>query len=127
MSIVFKKSGMSDLTLERGRVVPYQTQEQKINQERYLTESYNTKVVNYGSNAQYLELSFKHLTKDNYDGTVNGLKTWFDDSSINWSMNSFTMLDENGISYTVRLWQNNFKMAVDGAGRYSVKLILKVE
>ena len=127
MSIVFKKSGVSDLTLERGRIVPYSTEEDQINQERYLTENYTSKVVNYGSNGKFLELTFKHLTKDNYDGTANGLRTWFNNSNINWSKYSFTLVDEDGVSHTVRLWQNRFKMGVDNAGRYSVKLIFKVE
>lgn len=122
MSIVFQKSGLSDLTLERGRIFPVEEAQIKINQETYLTESMNPKVVNYGSTLKLIRLKFAGLSRDNYDGTINGLKTWFESSQINWSENNFVMIDEMGISHTVRLWQKQFSMKQDSPNRYSITL-----
>jgi len=127
MSIVFQKGGLSDLTLERGRLVPYSPEEQEINQERYLTEDNNPKVVDYGSNHKTMKLAFSFLTKDNYDGATNGLRTWFEDSNIDWCMNNFTLVDENSVSYTVRLWQKKFTVKKHSNDRYSLSLIFKIE
>ena len=127
MSIVFQKSGLSDLTIERGRLFPFSPKNITVHQDRYLTESNNAKIVDYGANLQLIKLSFKNLTKDNYDGAINGLKTWFETSNINWSVNSFTMIDESGVSYTVRFWQKDFQMPQQVNGRYEITLILKVE
>ena len=121
MAIKFQKSGMSDLTLEKGRLFPVSAPIE-INQELHLTESNNPVVIVYGDNLNLIELKFKGLTKDNYDGTVNGLKTWFEDSNINWMENNFTLIDEKGVSHTVRLYQKKFDMKMDSNGRYSVSL-----
>lgn len=127
MPIVFQKSGLSDLTLERGRLVPYSRGNISVNQERYLTESNNAKITDYGNNITFIELAFDHLTKDNYDGSTNGLKTWFESTQVNWSANSFTMLDEENVSHTVRFWQGSFDMPTKANGRFSFKLVLKDE
>ena len=121
MAIKFQKSGMSDLTIEKGRLFPV-SEPIEINQEIHLTESNNPKVIVYGDNLKIIELKFKGLTKDNYNGTVNGLYTWFNDSNINWMENSFTMIDEQGVSHTVRLYQKKFDMKMDSNGRYSIAL-----
>ncbi len=126
-SIVFSAGGMSDLTLERGRLVPYSPEDVTINQDNYLTESNNPKVTNYGDNLNLINLSFRHLSKDNYDGTVNGLKTWFEDANINWMVNNFTLTDENGQAHTVRLWNKKWRMSADRGGRYSITLRLLKE
>lgn len=125
MAISFIKSGLSNLTLERGRLYPVR-KPIEVNQERYLTESLNEKIVNFGGTIELYALEFSHLSKDNYDGTINGLKTWFSSSTINWSFNTFTLVDENGINHIVRLWQDDFDMQMDSSGRYSLKLLLKV-
>ena len=127
MSIVFQKAGLSDLTLERGRLFPYSEKDIEINQKRYLTEDNNPIVIDYGSNLNTIRLSFSHLTSDNYDGTVNGLVTWFETSEVNWSANNFTLVDELGVSHTVRFWQKEFAMPKQIGGRYSIELILLKE
>lgn len=125
-AIIFQKGGLSDLTLERARIFPI-NRIQNINQELYLTESMAPKVVNYGGSSKIIEVVLEGLSKDNYDGTVNGLKTWFENSSINWSENNFTMLDEYGESFTVRYWQNNFNMPEIKGDQYSISFQLLVE
>lgn len=125
-SIVFKKSGLSDLTIERGRVYPVR-QPIQINQERYLTESMNPKVIGYGSTLETIILEFVGLTRDNYDGATNGIKTWLSSSTINWSENSFTLVDERGDTHTVRYWSDTFDMPRVYGNRYSTTLTLLKE
>jgi len=127
VAIIFQKSGLSDLTLERGRVFPVTDTRIRPNQERYLTESLNPKVVVYGGTLQLLELRLEGLSRDNYDGAVNGLKTWFESSQVNWSANNFTLVDEQGQTRTVRLWSDEFKMTLVAPNRYSVSLLLLEE
>lgn len=125
MAIQFTKGGMSDLTLEHGRLFPVE-QPIEVNQENYLTESLNAKVIDFGGSITIYKLRFNNLTRDNYDGTVNGLKTWFENSNINWMMNTFSLIDENGVTHTVQLWQKEFNMRMLPNSRYEIELILKV-
>jgi len=127
MSIVFTKAGRSNLTFERGRIVPYSTVEYTINQQMDLTESNTPKVTDYGDDLKLMKLVFNHLSKDMYNGTVNGLETWFSSSEVNWAENSFTMTDETGATHTVRLWQKKFGMTADQGGRYGVSIVLLKE
>jgi hypothetical protein len=127
MAIVFSVAGRSDLTLERGRIVPYVPLEYRINQDLNFTEADNPKVVDYGSNAKFIKLAFIHLTSDNYNGLVNGLETWFSSTEINWAKNNFTMTDEDTVAHTVRLWQKQWSVSRDPGGRYSVGLVLLKE
>lgn len=126
MSITFQKSGLSDLTIERGRLFPAKSKI-RINQDRYLTESMNAKVVSRGASAQFITLKISGLSADNYDGTVNGLKTWFESATINWSAASFTMVDEDGTSHTVRYWRDDFDMPEVSPNRYEITIELKKE
>lgn len=127
MPITFQKSGRSDLTMERGRIVPYTAWDVEVNQENYLTESMNPKVIDYGGVLNIISLQFQYLSYDNYLGTVNGLRTWFESSQINYMENSFTMIDEFGLTHTVRLWQNKIKMDMNAAGRYTIGIDLLEE
>ncbi|NOY60294.1 MAG: hypothetical protein GXO75_15400 [Calditrichaeota bacterium] len=126
MSIVFQKSGLSDLTIEGGRLYPV-SEPIRANQERYLTEDNSPKVVNYGDPLKLIKLVLDGLTRDNFDGTVNGLKTWFENSSINYSENNFTMVDETGQSRTVRLWQDDLDIKETSPGVFQVTLTLLEE
>ena len=121
--ITFIKSGRSNLNLERGQLFPMNNTIEP-NQELHLTESDDPKVIDYGSSLKILELKFTGLSKDNYDGVVNGLKTWFESSEINWSENSFTLEDDQGNSKTVRFWDKNFNMPQIAANVYSLKIRL---
>lgn len=124
--IVFQKAGLSDLTIERGRSFPID-HPIEINQELYLTESNNAKVVDFGNDLELIEVKISGLSRDNYDGTTNGLKTWFQNSSINWAKNTFTMIDEGGTSHTVRFWQDKFSMPRNEGDTYSISFTLKKE
>lgn len=124
--IKFSAAGMSDLTLERGRLYPIKKPQTK-HQERHLTESMNPKVISYSGTLTLWRLDLIYLSSDNYSGAVNGLKTWFEDSNINYSANSFTLTDEDGVTHTVRLWQDNFDMQKIPSGRYQISLLLLKE
>lgn len=127
MTITFSKSGLTDCVIEHGRISPYIPLDITINQELYLTEDNQSKVVNYGSNFETIELIFKNLSRDNYDGSANGIKTWFENPTISWSLHPFTMVDEFGLTHSVRLWQNEFAVNAKPNGRYDISLTLKVE
>jgi len=70
MSITFTKSGLSDLTFERGRAYPLR-EPITINQERHLTEGNTAKVIDYGSDLTLVEVRINFVTKDQYTGAVN--------------------------------------------------------
>lgn len=123
MAITFAKGGMNTLTLERGRVYPL-SRPIDINQELNLTDGMNPKVTDYGGTAKYWQLVFNYLSKDNFDGAINGLKTWFESATINWCANSFTMTDERGAAIVVRLWQKRFDMSEHGSSRFGISLTL---
>jgi len=125
--ITFEKNGLTSLTIAGGRITPYSPEDQILNQETYLTESSNPKVVNYGSNLNLIKLVLKNLSKDNYDGSTQGIKTWFETSTINWSSASFTLKDEFGTDYLARLWQNKFSVKARPNSRYDITIILKVD
>ncbi len=124
--IIFRKAGLSDLTLERGALFPMRNPIEK-NQYRYLTESGNAKVYTQSGEHETLVLKFQGLSRDNYDGTVNGLKTWLKASQINWAENAFTLIDSDQRELTVRYWADNFDMPPASFNRYDVTLTLKVE
>lgn len=124
--IIFSHASMSDLTIERGRLFPLR-EPIELNQERQLTENKNPKVIDYGGYLNLWEMRFEGLSKDNYDGVVNGLKTWFQDSNINWAQNNFTLTDESGTDHTMRYWADDFDMPADADNRYSITLILLKE
>ena len=124
--IQFTKAGVGKLTLERGRVLPAR-RPVKINQIMSLTKGNNAKVADIGSALKLIELRLEGLSRDNYDGSVNGLLTWFENSGINWAQNTFTLTDEFGATKTVRLWQKDFDMVVNEGETFSVTLTLKVE
>lgn len=125
-AILFQKSGMSDLTLANGVILPKKHTYQ-INQKRYFTESMNAVVLSLSSKAELLILRIADVSKDNFNGSVNGLKTWFDNSLINYSENNFTLVDENGETSTVRLWADNFEIDETQPGLFSLELTLLKE
>ena len=124
--ITFKKTGLTDLVISRGRILP-SSEPIIINQDKLITSSNNVIIIDKGINTKLIKLSFKFLTKDNYDGAINGLKTWFENSQINWMENTFTLVDENNVEKTVRLWDDKFDMKFEKGDTYSVSLTLRDE
>ena len=123
MSITLLKGGLADLVLTRGRLVPYKKDQHTINQERYLTESSNSKVTKYGSNSEFMEIQLKNIPESEYVLLI----AWFESSQVDWSLNAFSLTDEKGISNSVRLWQNNFEGKAKANNAFDVKILLKVE
>jgi len=124
--IVFQKSGLSDLTLEHGRSYPTSIVIE-VNQERYLTEDFKPKVIDFGSSHETMVIKLEGISKDNIDGAINGLRTWFEASQVTWALNSFTMINERGINQTIRWWDKSFKIKEVSPNRYDVSFIVKVE
>jgi len=67
------------------------------------------------------------LSKDNYDGSINGLKTWFENAAIDWRKNYFQYTDESGSEYDVRLWDEVFSMEEYASNRYRIRILLREE
>jgi hypothetical protein len=125
--ITFQGSGMSDLAVQHGRSFPFSPSSIEWNQEVHLTEEYNSKILDFGSSIEFIQVVLTGLTRDNYQGSVNGLRTWFMDSNINGAETSFTFIDENNETHTVRLWQTKINFQLDGFDSYSVSFVLKKE
>jgi len=124
--IVFSKTGLSNLTIEQARSFPL-LEEITINQQMYLTEGNEAKVVDYGDDLEIINIVIGGLSHDNLTGTVNGLLTWFKNSAINWAQNSFTMTDETGAAQTVRFWDKKFKKVQKANGIFDISFKLKKE
>lgn len=114
------------LIFEKGRIFP-KPNPIEINQAMGFSEDMKAKVADMGNNLELIDVMMQRLTKDQYDGTVNGLKTWFDNTNINWRKNTFTFQDETGAKITVRLLDENFDMPEVVSGFYSFKLRLMQE
>lgn len=123
----FSHSSIStDLVFEKGQLYTVR-KPIRPNQIVGRTAGGQIKVAKLGKSELTLILNFTGLTKDNYDGTVNGLKTWFETAAIDWRKNSFTLVDETGTSYTVRLMNPEFDMQEYSPGRYRITLTLRKE
>jgi hypothetical protein len=118
----FQKSGAPNVTFDRGRVFPV-SEPVEVYQHRYDTEGLNTKVVSYGVQNNFINASFTGLSAAN----KTALENFFNDPDVNWSENTFTFVDENSVSRTVRLWQDRFNMVETSPNRFSVTFLLKDE
>ena len=124
--ITFKKTGKSDLTIKNGRILPAKDSIQ-INQIKTLTSGNNPIVVDYSNSKKIYKLVLKNLSKDEFSGSINGIKTWFKSPEINWMMNSFTMILTDGTQKIVRLWNNKFDMNMKPNFRYDLIIELREE
>ncbi|MDZ7355755.1 MAG: hypothetical protein ONB55_21760 [candidate division KSB1 bacterium] len=121
--IVFQKSGLSDLTFENGRAYPL-ISPVEFNQEIYETEDRSVKVVDYGGTpVEYIQINLPGMNQKE----ALGLLAWFKSSQVNGAANNFTVINENGESQTVRLWQTQIEIEQDGFGIYNASLTLRKE
>jgi len=123
MPITFQKAGLSDLTIETGRSFPIK-EDITFNQEINLTEDRQPKVVDYGGDPEsFIEVNINPISVKEY----NDLKAWFVSSQVNGSANTFTMIDEEGTTKTVRLWDKKVSLSKEGFGIYSTSFLLREE
>lgn len=121
--VVFQKSGLSDLTFENGRAYPLSSPVE-FNQEIYENEDRSVKVVDYGGTpVEYIQINLPGMNQKE----ALGLLAWFKSSQVNGAANTFTMVNENGESQTVRLWQTRVETEQDGFGIYSASFTLRKE
>jgi len=118
----FQKTGVTTVIFDRGRVFPV-SEPVEVYQHRYNTEGLNTKVISYDVEINFINASFTGLTSAN----KTALETFFQHANVNWSESDFTFVDENGVSRTVRLWQDRFNMVETSPNRFSVTFLLKDE
>jgi len=123
MPVTFQKAGLSDLTIETGRSFPIK-EDIAFNQEINLTEDRQPKVVDYGGDPEsFIEVNINPISVKEY----NDLKAWFISSQVNGSANTFTMIDEEGTTKTVRLWDRKVSLSKEAFGVYSTSFLLREE
>lgn len=121
--ITFQKSGLSDLVLENGRSYPLSFPVE-FNQVLYESESRTVKIIDYGgAPVEFIEVNLPALSQKE----ATGLIAWFKSAQVNGAANAFTLVNENGESQTVRLWQTRIEAVQEGFGVYSASLTLRKE
>lgn len=123
-TLKFVKETLPPLVFEKGQSYPIH---RPIKPRQIIQEAVGgaEMVTDVGTPEELFNLVFQRLSEDNYSGLVNGLKTWFEDSNINWGQNSFTYQDEDGVETTVRYLDNTFDMPDRIAKLFSTKLTLR--
>ena len=121
---IFSKTGVSTFTFDRARAFPIRS---PVSGQQILDEAGGgqPKVADLGAEEQFIYLKVENLSETNRDE----LLTFFRDSNINWSMNTFTWTDEDNNTNVVRYF--NSKGLLDPQeihdNKYSVIITLKVE
>ena len=118
----FQKSGMTTLTFSRTYILPVH-HTYRPRQRVGRSESGIVKVVTFSDPDEQWTLSFRGLTATDYAN----LLAWFQHPSINWGENSFTFVDHNAASHTVRYLDGEFDMPEIVTGVYEVTLTLLKE
>lgn len=120
--ITFQKSGLTDLVFESGRSYPLSSPVE-FDQVIYESESRKVKVIDYGNTVEFIEINLPAMTQKE----ATGLISWFKSTQVNGAANTFTLVNENGESQTVRLWQTRIETTQEGFGVYSASLTLRKE
>jgi len=121
----FVKSGnaYSPFTFEKGRTMPVK---EPINPNQTIGKAVGgaVKVANHGTAEQLREIEIKNVSETNR----NNLIGFIQDSTVNYSLNTFTFVDEDSTSHTVRLW--NAKKLIfpqTKGGLFKIKLTVRDE
>ena len=117
---LLNKSGAANVEFERGRIYPI-TDRVDIHQKRYETESMNSKVVTNGVVRSLRRVNLEGIQTGNFQEILS----FMGDASVNWGENQFTFQDEDGATYSVTLWQDNFLGEEIQPNRYRVVFDLK--
>ena len=120
--ITFSKTGMTTLTLSRGRSFPVSAP-LTFHQIRTVSEAQTVRIATMAPPTQYIRVVCQFLTQDEADA----LLAWFQDGTINGGAATFTLTDEAGTDYEVRLWQDTLEIPQTSLGFSSVDLLLRVD
>jgi hypothetical protein len=122
---IFTKSGnaYSPFTFEKSRFLPANqpiTPRQLIG----IATGGVVKVADVGDPDEFFEIVINRVSKTNRDNLLGFLQ----DSTVNYSLYTFTFIDENSTSYTVRLWNvKGLDFPMVRGGLYNIKLTLRKE
>ena len=116
----FTKTGYSDLSFGRGLLYPVEKPQQVL-QAVDRTAGGSLQVENLG-----VTLNSRLLRLRGLSGTIfTNLRTWHS-TVANGAVNTFTYVDEDGTSHTVRWLDDTLNMPEYFNGRYSVEIVLEV-
>ncbi len=110
-------------TFEKGRYVPVNSPINP-NQDIGIAGGGAVKVVDHGTAEQLYEIVINNVSATNR----NNLLGFLQDSYVNYTENTFTFVDEDTNSYTVRLWKaEGLDFPRVRGGLYNIRLLLRVE
>jgi len=109
-------------TFEKGRFLPVSEPDQP-RQLRGIAGGGQVKIADLGDPEEYFDIIINRVSKTNRDN----LEGFITDSTVNYSENTFTFVDENSTSHTVRWWSDNLNNPQVKGGLYNLRLILRKE
>lgn len=119
----YSKSGVATFTFEKARFLPVRkpkTPGQIIGK----AGGNQVKVANVAPVEQLFMVVVDRVTSTQ----EANLRTFIEDSNINYSLNTFTFTDENSTTYTVRFWNlKNFDIPQVKGSLFNMNHILRVE
>jgi hypothetical protein len=82
------------------------------------------KVTDLGDPDEFFEIRINRISKTNRDNLLGFLQ----DATVNYSLYTFTFVDEDSASHTVRLWDSEgLDFPKVRGGLYNIKLLLRKE
>lgn len=115
----FSKSLVPTVTLSRGSTFP-SSRPLVINQVTGVSDNNTIRVFSLGPPRETLELQFEQLTT----ADIENLKDFFNDSLVNWGLNTFTYTDEDGVAHVVRILQTELSPLEVAPDNVSLGLVL---
>ena len=110
-------------TFEKSRYLPV-NEPINPNQDIGIAGGGAVKVVDHGTAEQLYEIVINNVSATNR----NNLLGFLQDSFVNYTENTFTFVDEDTNSHTVRLWKaEGLDFPQVRGGLYNIRLLLRVE
>ena len=110
-------------TFEKGRYLPVNSPINP-NQDIGIGGGGAVKVVDHGDAEQLFEIVINNVSKTNRDNLLGFIQ----DSTVNYTQNTCTFVDEESTSYTVRIWKaEGLDFPQVRGGLYNIRLLLRVE
>ena len=110
-------------TFEKGRYLPV-NEPINPNQDIGIAGGGSVKVADHGDAEQLREIVINNVSATNRDNLLGFLQ----DSTVNYSENTFVFIDEESTSHTVRLWKaKGLDFPQVRGGLYNIRLLLRDE
>ncbi len=116
-------NAFTPFTFEKGRYLPV-NEPINPNQDIGIAGGGAVKVVDHGEAEQLREIIINNVSETNR----NNLLGFLQDATVNYTENTFTFIDENNDSHTVRLWRvEGLDFPQVRGGLYNIRLLLRDE